>query len=448
MSTQQRNQTMEEALISTFMAPSLWLDYTDKSTLVKTGNSVTAWKDKTNNGRVASTTGTAPIDDGTGIKFGTANNTNLVVPGFFTNINHPGFTIILVRKPNADTPAPNIDVNYAATNYYTTVFDDYKRLESVTPNTIHTITGTGTFKMGNFGKDSSYSNQTLIETSRFGNGQRTFAIDYRIQTRKETGSLTISGDFILGTQNPNGFKARQTFSEVLVFPRFITDEELITIIRYLDRKYSITTTERKDFTNSQIHFIGDSLTVGWGDDTGMGYSLNYPNQTMALLGSGIYRNIAVGGFTVSQLTTLVQANTLTAYSNRYDKNVCNVWIGSNDIQTSNKTGAQMGQEIGVLCQLLRNQGWKVAVTTVLPRTASNTVPDNETRRVDLNNYLAANFSTFADGFVDLRTDPLLNDPLAPNNTAVYDVDKVHLKGAGYARVAAIATPVLRGFLTT
>lgn len=445
MSTQQRNQTMEEAVINNFIAPSLWLDYTDKSTLIKTGTNLTSWRDKSNNNLVATTTGVAPIDDGTGIKFGGATNTNLVVSGLF-NTGHEAFTIIVVRKPNADTPVPNIDVNYSANGYYTAVFDDHRRVESVTPNTTGVIIGGGSFKMGNFGKGSAYSNQTLIETSRFGNGQRTLGIDYRILTRKETGTLALTGDFIIGTNTPSGARARQTYSEILVFPRYLTDQEVMQVTRYLDRKYSVTTNERKHFANCQIHFIGDSLTVGWGSDTGQGYSLNYPNQTMAFIGSGHYRNVAVAGYVVSNLTTIVQAHTIPAYSNTYDKNVCNVWVGSNDLNTSTKTGVQIGQEIATLCQSLRNQGWKVSVTTILPRTAAGTVADYETRRIDLNNYLAGNFNTFADNFVDLRVDTLLNDPLAPNNTTIYDIDKVHLLAAGYNRVSSIAAPVIRSLL--
>lgn len=443
MSTQQRNQTMEEAVINNFIAPSLWLDYTDKTTLIKTGTSVTSWKDKSNNNLVATTTGTAPIDDGTGIKFGSANDTNLVVTGLF-NTGHENFTIITVRKPNADTPTPNIDVNYSTSNYYTAVFDNHRQIESFSPNTNGVLIGAGSTKMGNLGKATGI----LIETSRFGNGKRTLGIDYRILTRRENGSMGLTGDFIIGTNTPNGARARQTFSEILVFPRYLTDQEVMQVTRYLDKKYSVVSVGRKHYANSQIHFVGDSLTVGWGPDTGQGYSFNYPNQTMELLGSGFYNNTAVAGFTVPLITPIVNENSLTAYSNRFDKNVVNVWIGTNDLNTTSKTGAQVGAEILALCQTLRNQGWKVSVTTCLPRTAAGVPADFETRRTDLNNYLAANFATSADALVDLRTDAQISAAGASDNTTFFDPDKIHMTIAGYARVAAIVTPVLRTLLAS
>ena len=60
---------------------------------------------------------------------------------------------------------------------------------------------------------------------------------------------------------------------------------------------------------------------------------------------------------------------------------------------------------------------------------------------------AANWTNFADAFVDLRSEPNLNGTTAPNNLTFYDPDKTHLKPAGYALEAAIAIIQLRYLLT-
>ena len=451
-----------EIFIKQIYNPTTWLDASDVSLITKDGsNLISSVLDKSGNGNsyTPSNSSTKPLyvanaQNGLGgIQFGASSTTNLITPNF-TSVEDENFTTITVRKPNTGIVTPNTEVDVANTGYYTSVLNDWKAVCSVSVGTIGAVADSAS--MGNISKDTTFTSPTTIITSRFGFGKRTLGVDYRILTRPETGTHTASGALTIGTQTPSGFALRGNILEELKFSRYLTDTELSTVLRYLDKKWNVITTEpslpeaRKHFLNSQVVFIGDSLTVGWGTNVGQGYIFNFPNQTMEMIGSGFYSNIGKAG----AQTTLIQTNSdkyaLPLYSTEYEANVAVVWAGFNDLFHTTHSATNVNNGITNLCNSLKAKGFKVAVVTITPTTSTSPAPhaNFETRRTDVNNYIIANYTNFADGLINLTSDALISGVSAPNDTTYFDPDKIHLNKAGYKRVANIAYPVIKTLLNS
>ena len=169
-----------------------------------------------------------------------------------------------------------------------------------------------------------------------------------------------------------------------------------------------------------------------------------------MIGSGFYSNIGKAG----AQTTLIQTNSdkyaLPLYSTEYEANVAVVWAGFNDLFHTTHSATNVNNGITNLCNSLKAKGFKVAVVTITPTTSTSPAPhaNFETRRTDVNNYIIANYTNFADGLINLTSDALISGVSAPNDTTYFDPDKIHLNKAGYKRVANIAYPVIKTLLNS
>lgn len=175
---------------------------------------------------------------------------------------------------------------------------------------------------------------------------------------------------------------------------------------------------------------GNSLTAGQGGTP-------YPSQLATLLGTTYsVLNYGVGGQTTADMI----ADAATQID-PIPKGTLVAWEAGNDIVN----GADLATTIARWQQYFSDRktaGWGVGSSrlitmTVTPRTTFTA--GQETIRTQFNDWLRANYSTYATNLVDVAADARLQDP---NSATYYSGDGVHFSTAGYAVVAALVRAVI------
>lgn len=184
--------------------------------------------------------------------------------------------------------------------------------------------------------------------------------------------------------------------------------------------------------NAKTNFIvfdGDSLTFGTSLDPS---SIPYPTQCLSSLNYRGY-NSGVPGATSADVLVNVTTEIDAKMDIKCNRQYAVLWIGANDLTTAT-TAATIESNIQSWCTGRKATGAKVIICTITPRTGL-TGPQ-ETKRTDVNTWLNANFSTFADGIVDLAADSRLSNA---SNLTYYDSGGTHMTLAGYGVVAQLVT---------
>ena len=177
-------------------------------------------------------------------------------------------------------------------------------------------------------------------------------------------------------------------------------------------------------TSKTVFALGDSLTMGVGSDTNRPWHDRISNRS-----NSVWYAFAGGGFLAEANLTYNTINTLKGSA----ESVVVVWLGTNDILTNSRTGAQLHGYISLICTPLKAAGNKVIVCT-LQHFATNNV-----LRQDFNTLLKANYATYADAIVKLDEHAALSNAA---DTTYYCADGVHLKDAAYAVVASLIEAVM------
>jgi lysophospholipase L1-like esterase len=205
-------------------------------------------------------------------------------------------------------------------------------------------------------------------------------------------------------------------------------------------------------TTPQVVCDGDSLSFAHGLPNPLTQS--YPAQLQALLGNGwdVYdtgvsgrpigaqsNSVGMVGFAVDAVDPL--------YRPGRSANVSIVWGGVNDMlgigyTTSNAT---VEASIQAYCAARRAIGWKVCVVTLPPSNFSGTSGSYEANRLLLNTWLRANYTTFADGLIDIGGSTPWGQAV---DTGADTIDGLHLIAGGYTALAALAQPVVSAFVPT
>jgi lysophospholipase L1-like esterase len=111
-----------------------------------------------------------------------------------------------------------------------------------------------------------------------------------------------------------------------------------------------------------------------------------------------------------------------------------LWIGTNDIITNSRTGAQVEGDIQLFISNLTGTP-KIVICTLQAFTPNNTL------RQDLNTLLKANFGSYANVLVKLDEASELSNSA---NATYFQADGVHLTDAGYAVVGGLVQTGLAG----
>lgn len=195
---------------------------------------------------------------------------------------------------------------------------------------------------------------------------------------------------------------------------------------------------RRSNSNKIVCYAGDSLTAYDGIP-------HWPEMVAVSLPGPEHRNIAIGGYSLTQLaqnaTTMVDS--LLADQS---KKVHAVWIGTNDLAAPLGTGAEIYALMADYCTARRAAGWDALIVgTILPRSNAGLPAGFEARRQEFNTLLRADYS-FADALMDVAADTRIGDAGDELDTTYYNIDRVHLVEAGSAVVAGIATPLVAALL--
>lgn len=182
-----------------------------------------------------------------------------------------------------------------------------------------------------------------------------------------------------------------------------------------------------------------------GDSIAAGYLASYAYITRLGYGGGITiaNQYAQTGHTVAQIPTDVP-NGLTSIYQNGKTNVAIFERGINDIRVDGKNGAQVYALVAPYIAAYKNQGFYVAITTLLPYTDGVGGANAQTAISDYNALVRAN-SAGADAIIDFAADPLMGAATAPNDTTLY-VDKLHPTTLGQDKLAAIVYPIVNNLL--
>ena len=139
-------------------------------------------------------------------------------------------------------------------------------------------------------------------------------------------------------------------------------------------------------------------------------------------------NVAVAGKTTAQLITdaLTKVDPLFVSGKR---NIVIFWEGTNDLG-NNHDPTTTYNNIVTYCNARRAAGFKVIVLTIIAR---NVNAQFEADRLMVNANLRANWTTFADGLVDVGADSRFQNPLDGN---IY-TDGTHLTTLGNQAIAQL-----------
>jgi hypothetical protein len=207
-------------------------------------------------------------------------------------------------------------------------------------------------------------------------------------------------------------------SEAIAYSRLLSDTELLKLFQYLNQKYA---------DRPMVRMVGNSITTG--DDLLHSAAGTFLGGLMwaALQGTADVRLDAYPGRTSAQI--LIESPKYSAVLDAgKKKRVTIVWELTNALGAYSSPAAAY-QEVVRICKRYRDAGAYVIVPTCLYRSdGSNGGLATFTQRADrLNAMIAANWRSFADGFVDVLADVRLRNP---NDTTYFKSDKIHPNTTG------------------
>lgn len=181
-------------------------------------------------------------------------------------------------------------------------------------------------------------------------------------------------------------------------------------------------------TYDQIVFCGDSRSEG---KPHIYRATEYAGFTMNC------RNVAVGGYKVSDLTNIAVTK-VDPFIQSSKKNICLIWAGVNAELGANYV--DIYNALATFCTARKAAGWTTIVCSEIDAQDANRNAINWHTIMwpGLNGLLAADHS-FADYYCDLGANVNLQDA---NNTT-YFADKVHLTVTGYEQVAQTMYPIIQ-----
>lgn len=226
--------------------------------------------------------------------------------------------------------------------------------------------------------------------------------------------------------------------EVFGYDTALTDSQCFAALAYLSRKWGASGKVPVNMT-----FEGDSQTYG----SGLGSNTNlrivedstWPHKLITEIGAPqhvTYHNLAVGGSRWQELAA--RAAETDERLNPRAINVLFAWAGTNDAYLNNATATHAEQQ--AYCLARKAAGWDIVVVgTAMDRIDQ----DPAGWRSSYNTLTRNNWSTYADGLIDVGGHPILGADEAYNNATYFNqTDKVHLNAAGWQIVAEMAADVI------
>lgn len=178
--------------------------------------------------------------------------------------------------------------------------------------------------------------------------------------------------------------------------------------------------------NTQLFFLGDSITFG----VATTYGFSYPQQVMTRLNDNIkfakvqrgFSGQSAAWFNSNELQNTINMFNFTQYNNV----VCVVYFGTNDLPTTDLDAFKT--TILATYTALKNAGAKVIIVPVLNRTDKFSSASYDGRRLAFNEYAYANYKTLADGIADMKRQYVYLSEASSNSAFIAASDPDGLTG--------------------
>lgn len=226
--------------------------------------------------------------------------------------------------------------------------------------------------------------------------------------------------------------------EVFGYDTALTDSQVFAAMGYLTRKWG-----RSGVKPVNILFEGDSQTYGMG----LGANTNsrivedstWPHKLITNLGhpqNVTYHNLAVSGSRWAELTARAAAT--DARINPHATNIIVCWCGTNEGSINDASATHAAQ--AAYCAARRAAGWKkIVVGTAMDRSDQGT----HAWRNSLNALIRANYTTYADGLIDVAADSRIGADNAYTDATYFNQSSPpHLNATGWQVVADLAAPII------
>lgn len=201
----------------------------------------------------------------------------------------------------------------------------------------------------------------------------------------------------------------------LGYARQLSTSEMTNGIAAIYRESGVTPQVRDN-----LMVVGDSITAG----TFQTLDINYARRIIP--GLALPMNVSVDGRFGTSIAALDAAfasgvNVSGAYNPLATNNIMTIFAGTNDI-TGGATGAVTWAHLASFAAQARAAGWKVALTTMLPRAGLTTPQQAEW--ATYNSLIRANWASTADALIDAQADDVIGPFAAASNGALY-ADGIH-----------------------
>lgn len=236
-----------------------------------------------------------------------------------------------------------------------------------------------------------------------------------------------AAQFQIGATNGADTGFYGSISHALVVARPISDAETVELSTWLDAQPLDV-----GFPTSQTLFavIGDSIMRG----VSGGYSYQHcPWKALQNI-RGAYPNCellnaAVGG---SGVEIGMYTPVIPYYSAQRSRNVLVVACGTNTLATNNGQ-VYCRDTLFATCDTARAAGWRLALATILDRTASLSLSQAafDSQRAFVNAAILGSVGVHCDAVIDMTNVPLMSANGAANS-ATYFGDQIHPTAAGHA----------------
>ncbi len=222
-------------------------------------------------------------------------------------------------------------------------------------------------------------------------------------TRKWSTSRTFTDPFVLGTTSGSQYLNGYVVA-VAVYDRVLTVKERQSVERFLGKKYGVNFTPFPGRNNVLV--VSNSIGAG-GTYSGQTFEWVYAmgaalDESSPSVQSRFHvHNASVGGANLLDIIARVQGQQFPVIDPAAAANLAILWEGTNDLSVRNETQAHDNFRTAAL--LLRNAGWQVMACDTFSATAGQRPDPWEARRVAYNALMAANWTSYADFFVQPST---------------------------------------------
>lgn len=399
-----------------------WFDAADETTVVREGDGVSLWKDKSGKGHdlVQPLAANRPLDS----------------PENGVPVMHGGNRTMLAAGVNESGEQMTVHalISVAPGNTPILGFTTQGKPEFIAAGwtigahpSIYSAAGiTGARQEL---EDSRWHVLTFIRNK----AQRAYYIDgvFAGDDTSKDETLAITDFHLFAYQTAATFSGN--LAELLIYHAAQDAGQVAGVTTYLRTKWAPLFPDTKTPLTA---FVGNSLTTGMFCGNGQTWS----HQTAAKI-PAIQRwyTVSQGGITTQRLAALAAGSVDPLLQFAAGSSALVFWEGTNELVVNKATPEAAVEATKQFCLARRKAGWKkIVVMTVLPREAP---PEFEVRRVRFNALMREHYAEYADALVDIDTNHEVGDD-GDNRDKTYYADGVHLNVKGNGIVADLVAAKL------